>query len=69
MLKHLTAYPITETNAQTLSNISGFPLAHITANIGWVATYDETRNSRWGIVPESFAKIALDMDIDTTSYP
>ena len=68
MLKHKTAYPITTASARTLSNISGFPLKDVEANIGWVATYDETKRRRWGIVPESFAIITLEMDIDRESY-
>lgn len=69
MLKSMTAYPITETNAHTLSHISGIELRTYLANLGWCATYAENRYPRWQIVPESVAMYDMHYPIDTLSYP
>jgi len=70
MLQHLTAYPITETNAHTLSHLSGLPLAAFTANIGWCAAYSETSYPRWQLFPKSVLGLPqFPYNTDTVSYP
>lgn len=68
MLETNTAYPITETNASTLSHISGIPLKTIQANARWTATYSEHRFPRWALVPKSRAmRDGFKLDVET--YP
>ena len=67
MIKHLTAYPITETNIQTLCNITGFSKRDLKPALGWCVTYNEVKYHRWDIVPREFVPPIF--DVDTTSYP
>lgn len=70
MLTHLTAYPITPTNAQTLSILSGLPLKTLSSNIGWCAAYSETSSPRWQVFPKSLLGLPqFPYNTDVVSYP
>jgi hypothetical protein len=70
MLKHKTAYRITAYNYRYLSFISGFDIQTMTANLGWFATYSETRKGcRWQIVPRSvIEEKMLDFSIEEDAF-
>lgn len=54
MLKHNTAYRITAYNYHFLGIISGLGSETMKNNLGWFATYSETRRgNRWHVVPRT----------------
>lgn len=59
MLKHNTAYRITEHNVAILHNISGIATKTLQVNIGWYAAYSETRMPRWCVAPKSVLETDL----------
>lgn len=59
MLKHHTAYRITEHNVAILRNISGIETRTLQTNIGWYAAYSEARMPRWCVVPASVLETEL----------
>ena len=69
MLKTNTAYPITPTNGNVLSHLSGRPLKELVANVGWCATYSESRYPRWMIVPTFVALQTMEFEVDAVAYP
>lgn len=69
MFKHRGAYPITPSNTHILSLITSLSKPTLVANIGWCATYSETRFPRWEIVPKVVAVDEMDFDLDEETYP
>lgn len=69
MLESNTAYPITVTNVNVLSHLSGKTPNLLMANIGWCATYSENRVPRWMIVPKSSAVKDMGFAVNVDTFP